>query len=134
VISKKFGDRILTASDTAFYDSRNGSTELIPGLLKSVVLDLHTTVSFAGSVERSLDVIRIAREMALSGSHLLEMLELLAEETSNDSCEFLVSSHAQGAELRKLARGHISESLALQLQFLLEMDVACFGLVGAPPE
>lgn len=113
VIAKKFGERILTLSDTADFDVRRSKPNLVPGILKSIILDMRTSISFAGATERSLDIIRKARRMLLEDSAIEDVLAQLAESTLDGKCEFLISFHRNDAELRKVVNGKISDPLEL---------------------
>jgi hypothetical protein len=113
VIAKKFDERIVTVSDTADFDVRNASPNLVPGVLKSVIVNLHTSISFAGATERCLDAIRKIHKQLLAGADLTGVLNDLAKYTSDGKCEFLVSAHRNTAELRKIACGRVTDALSV---------------------
>ncbi|MBV9419905.1 MAG: hypothetical protein JO348_09045 [Alphaproteobacteria bacterium] len=98
-------------SDTMISDPKRVTPNVIPGVLKSVVVNLKLSVAYAGSVESSLNTVRSVQRMAADGVGLDPILDCLAASSADGRCEFVVSSHMRGAELRTIKKGRISASL-----------------------
>ncbi|MBS0278395.1 MAG: hypothetical protein JSR81_12300 [Proteobacteria bacterium] len=67
------------------------------------------TISFAGSVEIALRTIRRLRREVSNGWKYEQILECLRSNTMEGECDFIVSSHMQGPEIRILKEGRLSE-------------------------
>jgi hypothetical protein len=105
-IGKRFGDRIVIASDTMISDPREGRPSIIPGRLKTLVLSSQVSVSYAGRVVQAVDAVKRAKDKLPSISTFLSDLKEL---TSGDMAEFLVASHIAGPQLLKVAHDRIYE-------------------------
>jgi hypothetical protein len=90
VAAKRFGERILIASDTMISDLTGTRHDVIPGRLKAVVLDLQTTVAYAGLPDQGIDAIKRARELLSSGASISDVEQMLAATTEkySDKQEF----------------------------------------------
>ncbi|MBS0528399.1 MAG: hypothetical protein JSS22_03275 [Proteobacteria bacterium] len=106
VIAAQFGARILAFSDTMISNESTGNT-IIPGRLKSVILNGSLSVSYSGNACAALDVVRKVREDFLKSQNLADLCDFLA--TNSSDCEFIVISHlASTPRLFKIAKGCVS--------------------------
>lgn len=111
VVARKFGDRIAVMSDTMISDFSKIKPDAIPGTLKSLVLDLHLTVSYAGIVEIAISAIRRAKCIWTSSRNLETVLSYLLEVTQEDACEFIVTAHTPSPRLHVIKRSNLSVNL-----------------------
>jgi len=86
---------------------------IFPGRLKSVVIGLDVSIAFAGAAEPALYAIRQAKLMYSSTKDLRRLI-LYLRQTSVDiaardsHCEFIISSHADGATMFKIWDGLVA--------------------------
>jgi hypothetical protein len=91
--------------------------DVIPGRLKAVVLDLQTTVAYAGLPDQGIDAIKRARELLSSGASISDVEQMLAATTEKYSdkqefkLDFLIASHRDGATLKRIWNGGVSSRL-----------------------
>ncbi len=109
-IGKKFGDRIVIASDTMITNSNGTRNEIIPGKLKAIVLSSTISVAFANHANQAIEAIRKAKYAVEAGGGHASVIDILCSEPSAD---FLVASHLEGGpKLQKITAGAISNDLA----------------------
>ncbi len=113
VAAKRFGERIIVISDTMISDLTGTKDNIIPGALKSVVLNLHMTVAYAGLADQGLDAIIRARRSLEGGGNTSGVEKILAEATQKHfgMLEFIVVSHGDGVNLKRIWDGNISSNL-----------------------
>lgn len=109
VVARKFGDRILMFSDTMI--SQPGmKPDIIPGQIKSVVLNLQISMGFSGRLVACLDAARRAKKSLESDGRLSNVIDILRSYSKNDDCDFIIASHQNGPEIFKIKNDKISES------------------------
>lgn len=111
VVSKKFGARIVTMSDTMISDRSARAPNIIPGQLKSVVLNTWLTVSYSGLAIQGLDAIReLATVAHLSTDTALKKLLETSREFRGE-IDFIICSHEQASSPRliKISCGSVFE-------------------------
>ncbi len=113
-IGNRFGDRIVLMSDTMVSDRTAVRPNLIPGVLKTIVLSTSCSVAFAGLVSQGIDSIRTLRHQFARGIALRDAEEFLRAETLrlNNKVEFLIASHMPDARLAKVSGGAVSAGLS----------------------
>lgn len=112
VMAMQFGDRICILSDSMISDSNVTDRDVIPGQLKTIVLDERIAVSFSGQSDRAIGKIREIREDLTKRVYFEEILESLTDFTGEDgSIDFIVSSHVSIPKLYKIADGQIHYGL-----------------------
>lgn len=112
VIAKKFGDYMLVASDTEITEVGETKRNTIPGALKTFVIDLNCTISFAGNYDQAIETVRWVRSVFMRNRDFDQLLELLRGDTTNKECDYIVAMHRPHAELRKVWEGKVSEPVA----------------------
>ena len=110
VVAKKFGERILVMSDTMISDSDGTHDNIIPGRLKTIVLNKTLTISYAGLSIQAIDCIRRIKRN-LNSMSLNEIVDLLSEcSVINDSkIDFILCSHVEEIRLLKISGESIFE-------------------------
>ncbi len=113
VVAKRFGDRVYIGSDTMISDSGGSRHDVIPGRLKIIILDAHTTVAYAGLANQSIDAIRRAKQCLSDGGSLLDVERILVSATSEfgGKLEFLIASHRDECALKRIWDGRTSSNL-----------------------
>lgn len=108
-ISSRFGERIVTVSDTVILDPNAAGPNALPGRLKSVVLNDRVTVTYAGLANQALTAIRQAWRALGKGATVADVEELLrsATDTYGGHVDFLVASHIPEPRLTKIAGGQV---------------------------
>ena len=108
VVAQKFGERIVILSDTMItHHPDQRKNDVIPGQLKSIVLNLDMSVAFCGNVVPALDAIRESKERIRQGGSLEDVIGIL-HAGSLKGCDFILASHVRGASLVKIADGSVS--------------------------
>lgn len=111
VIARVFENYIWVASDTEITETGAARRDIIPGGLKSIVIDLNCSIALAGNYVRGLDLVRNVRKAFLRTRDFDQLLELLRRDSESGECDYLVSMHRPYAELRKIWRGQVSDSM-----------------------
>jgi hypothetical protein len=111
IVARKFGDRMIVASETMISDQNAWRADIIPGALKTVILTLDLSVSYAGDMEWAMMAIRQVSRTPAMMVDKQALLQHLQQFTINDRCEFIVAFHAAGSHLRKIWCGNISGDL-----------------------
>lgn len=126
VTARKFGDRILIVSDTMISDMQGGCDSLIPGALKSFVVNMNVSLALAGDYGVAIDVAREFYRRFSNSSDKEAMLTFLAAEVarrcehvggdSGKSCEFLLVTHISGPQMFKIwGRGQVTNGNSTEL-------------------
>lgn len=112
VVARKFDQRILIATDTMTSSNpKRPRPEPLPGVLKAVVIDLHTSVSFAGSADLAHRYIRDAKRLYSERKSLPHLLDLLSEASKDYCVDFIVASHRPQAVLHVIKKGQVSADI-----------------------
>lgn len=109
VAARRFDERICVMSDTMI--SFEGSTRdnVIPGRLKSIVVNEWLTISYAGLSTQAIDAIRIIyRNSSITTDSVVQSLVEASSKYLNE-LDFIVCSHESEARLMKIANGVVSE-------------------------
>lgn len=119
VAAKRFGERVLIASDTMISHRTGTRHDVIPGRLKAIILDAQTTVAYAGLPDQGVDAIKRAKQFMSGGGTLSDVEQTLVAATEEHlgKLEFLIVSHHNGVALKRIWDGRISACL----------DQACIG-------
>lgn len=112
-MAMQFGGRICILSDSMISDSASIDDEVIPGQLKTVVLNKELAVSYSGPAEKAVGKIREMRQDLAKRVYFEEVLESLTEFTKNEGegVDFILSSHISIPKLYKIAGGEIHYGL-----------------------
>ncbi len=109
VVAMKFPDRICVLSDTMITDRESTGPNIVPGRLKSIVINHWLTISYAGLSIPAIDAARkiyrkenITTELAMQ--HLVK-----ASESYSGELDFILCSHEHGSRLVKIVNGHVFE-------------------------
>ena len=115
VMAMQFGDRICILSDSITSDSGANGQEIIPGQLKTIVLNKGASISYSGSTNKAIAKIREIQRDLSERKYFDEVLESLTEFTSGEAgdVDFLVSSHVGIPKLYKIAGGQIHYGLGM---------------------
>lgn len=109
VMARQFGDRICILSDSMISDRDAPRDSVIPGQLKTIVLNDRISISYSGSVNEAVHKIREIRREMFKGVSLDKILDPLAKFTldKNGKVDFIVASHISTPRLYKIANGKI---------------------------
>lgn len=112
VMAMQFGDRICILSDSMISSSALVD-EVIPGQLKTVVLNKEIAVSYSGPADKAVGKIREIRNDLAERVYFEEVLESLSEFTGNEgeNVDFILSSHISIPKLYKISAGEIHYGL-----------------------
>lgn len=115
VMAMQFGDRICILSDSMITDAGTTVQEIIPGQLKTIVLNEGVSISYSGSTNKAIAKIREIRRDLSERIYFDEVLESLTEYTSGENVDvdFLVSSHVGIPKLYKISGGQIHYGLGM---------------------
>lgn len=109
VVAMKFSDRVCVLSDTMISNREGTGNNVIPGRLKSIVINKWLTISYAGLSTQAIDTVR---EIYRSENIKTEaVIHLLAEVSRlhDGELDFIVCSHEQSVRMVKIANGKIFE-------------------------
>jgi hypothetical protein len=107
VVAAQFGSRIIVFSDTMISNKSIGN-DIIPGRLKSIVINGTLSVSYSGNVDIALDSVRrICKELP-KYKDIKDVIDLLIRTSTNFSCDFIVATHLPEPCLIKIADGKMS--------------------------
>ncbi|QEA39337.1 hypothetical protein FGL86_09780 [Pistricoccus aurantiacus] len=109
VAAMKFSDRICVLSDTMITDHGNTRHNIIPGRLKSIVINEWLTISYAGLSTQAMDAVReLYRDdnltTAIAIDHLINVSGAYGGEL-----DFILCSHENETRLVKVSNGKIFE-------------------------
>lgn len=108
-VARNFGERILMLSDTMISGKALVRSDIIPGQLKSIVLNASVSVSYSGTpAEYALKVIREARNQLERGADLDVILEEFKHVSSDGNLDFIVAAHRPHAMLYRIGEGEIA--------------------------
>ncbi len=112
-MAMQFGDRTCILSDSMISDTNTTDNNVIPGQLKTIVLNKEVSVSYSGSTNKAISRIREIRTDLSKRIYFEEILESLSEFTADENGEvgFIVSSHMGIPKLYKIADGQIHYGL-----------------------
>jgi hypothetical protein len=109
VAAMKFDERICVMSDTMISSAGVARDNIIPGRLKSIVINQWLTISYAGLSTQAIDAIRkIYNTSNITTEWVLKYLIVVSSQYS-DELDFIVCSHENGVRLVKVSNGRISE-------------------------
>jgi len=110
VAAKKFGERILVMSDTMISDCDGTRDNIIPGRLKTIVLNTTLTISYAGLSIQAIDCIRHIKKNLESFS-MSEIVDLLSDCSAayENKIDFILCSHVDGNRLLKISGKNVYE-------------------------
>lgn len=105
VAAKKFSDRICVLSDTMITDREGTRNNIIPGRLKSIVVNEWLTVSYAGLSIQAIDAVRrLYNEDSISTEFAIRFL-LKVSRYHEGALDFIVCSHEEATRLVKISDG-----------------------------
>lgn len=113
VVARRFGERIIIASDTMVSGSHGASSNIIPGRLKAIVLSPIVSVAYAGLSLQAIDAIRGVKKVLDAGGDLsaTEALLIAASARHPGELDFIIAAHENGPALRKVVDGQITNNL-----------------------
>ncbi|MFG1426425.1 hypothetical protein [Roseixanthobacter glucoisosaccharinicivorans] len=111
VIARKFGERIVIASDTMISDTDVTQTNKLPGRIKSVVIDLRISICYAGPANQSIDEIRKCKQKWDKNKSITELYEALKISSHVHKSDYIIISHIDGVQIRKITNGTISNDV-----------------------
>ncbi|MFI5323486.1 MAG: hypothetical protein ACHQ6U_08140 [Thermodesulfobacteriota bacterium] len=93
--------------------SNTTDNDVIPGQLKTIVLNKKVSISYSGTSNKAIYKIREIRKDLMKRVYIEEILESLAEFTGEEKegVDFIVSSHMGIPKLYKIAEGQIHYGL-----------------------
>ncbi len=113
VMAMQFGDRICILSDSMVSDPNTTVDDVIPGRLKTIVLNKEVSISYSGQTNKAISKIRDVRTDLSNRVYFDEVLESLTEFTAEEKGDvgFIVSSHMGIPKLYKITEGQIHYGL-----------------------
>ena len=109
VAAMRFDERICVMSDTMISSEVSTSDNIIPGRLKSIVVNEWLTISYAGLSTQAIDAIRtLYRCSSITTDSVVQCLVETSLKYLNE-LDFIICSHESGARLIKIANGVVSE-------------------------
>lgn len=110
VVAAQFGSRIIVFSDTMISGAHLTRNDIIPGRLKSIILNGKLSVSYAGAVSTGLRVIREARNLFGKTQDLSEVIEFIRLESlavlsTKYECDLLIVSHVGEPNIVRISDG-----------------------------
>ncbi|MEZ5998889.1 MAG: hypothetical protein R3B98_09370 [Hyphomonas sp.] len=113
-IGRKFGRRMVIATDTMITDKDEGRADSIPGRLKGIVLSPCVSVAYAGDADPALFAIRRAHQRLTETGNIEEVAAILVNASSRADIdvEFILAFHESGLpSLHKISALGISDDL-----------------------
>jgi hypothetical protein len=107
VVAAQFGSRLLVFSDTMI-SNRSTGNDIIPGRLKSVVINGTLSISYSGEADRALDSVRRIHKNNAIYKDVQDVVVVLAQTSARCDCDFIVAAHLPEPCLVKIADGKIS--------------------------
>ncbi len=109
VAAMRFYERICVMSDTMISFEGSTRNNIIPGRLKSIVVNEWLTISYAGLSTQAIDAVRaLYRCNSITTDSVVQCLVETSTKYQNQ-LDFIVCSHESGARLIKIANGVVSE-------------------------
>lgn len=109
VIAKRIGERISVMSDTYISDENGIKDKVIPGRLKSVVVNKWLTISYAGLSDQAIDAIRAIHSMHdITTQGVVNYLFDVACQYESQ-LDFILFSHEHDVRLVKILSSGIYE-------------------------
>lgn len=109
VAAMKFSDRICVLSDTMISDKGGTRHNIIPGRLKSIVLNHWLTISYAGLSTQATDAVReLYKKENVTTEAAIQYLVEVSRIYSGD-IDFILCSHEQSARMVKISNGQAFE-------------------------
>lgn len=109
VAAMKFSDRICVLSDTMISNREGTGNNIIPGRLKSIVLNHWLTISYAGLSTQAIDAIReLYRNRDITTEEAIQFLADVSRFHSGD-LDFILCSHEKSVRMVKIANGIVFE-------------------------
>jgi len=135
VAAKRFGERVLIASDTMISDLTGMPHDVIPGRLKVITICPTITVAYAGLPDQGIDAIKAARLRWIETGKVSELETVLVGETQEyfGKLEFLLVVHQDGVSLKRIWDGRVSASLDQACIGQRDLLSALLALVGEVP-
>ncbi|WP_157158798.1 hypothetical protein [Bradyrhizobium genomosp. III] len=117
-LARRFGDRMLIATDTMIHDEAAAERNLIPGRVKAIVLCEDVSVAYAGTVGHALPAVQEAAAIARGGRRIEDVIKPLRNASAESAArgeefrtEFLVASHRSRVAMFKIWKdGLITEN------------------------
>jgi hypothetical protein len=109
VAAMKLNDRIIVMSDTMISDPNGTANNIVPGRLKSVVINEWLTISYAGLSTQGIDVIKAINKLPDICTDAAVTILIDASKTYHDELDFILCSHEASARLIKISRGSTFE-------------------------
>lgn len=109
VAAMKFSDRVCVLSDTMISNREGTGNNVIPGRLKSIVLNNWLTISYAGLSTQAIDAVReLYRSENINTEAVIQFLSEVSRLYSGD-LDFIVCSHEESVRMVKIANGKVFE-------------------------
>jgi hypothetical protein len=107
IVGEQFGDRLVVLSDTMITDISSIRSNIVPGQLKTIVINTNLSVSFAGRVGLALAAIRSLRSGLTEEFDIDMVLESFRTKTlaHHGEVEFLVASRIPFPRFYKISNG-----------------------------
>lgn len=105
VAAMKFNDRIIVMSDTMISDPTGTADKIIPGGLKSIVINEWLTISYAGLSTQGIDVIRAINNLSDICTEAAIAMLIKASKAYEDELDFILCSHEESVRLIKISSG-----------------------------
>tara|TARA_R110002049_G_scaffold220562_1_gene392108 strand:- start:550 stop:1482 length:933 start_codon:yes stop_codon:yes gene_type:complete len=113
-IGRKFGRRMVLATDTMIIDNNTGRADSIPGRLKAIILSPYVSIAYAGHADPAIFTIRRAHQSLLETGNVREAAKILIEASSRTDVdvEFILAFHEDGRPfMHKVTAQGISDDL-----------------------
>jgi hypothetical protein len=108
VVGQQFADRLVFLSDSMITDPMTGKLDVLPGQLKTVILNEELSVSFAGRLNQALDTIREIKSGLTDDVQIESVLEHLRVKSIHGLVDFLVGSRVPEPRLYKISQGQVN--------------------------
>lgn len=109
IVARRFDERICVMSDTMISSERFTKDNVIPGRLKSIVVNEWLTISYAGLSTQAIDAIRkLYRNSSITTNSAVQYLVDISTKYLNE-IDFIVCSHENGVRLMKISNGTVNE-------------------------
>lgn len=107
VVAKKFENRICVMSDTMITDKGSARNNIIPGRLKSIVINSWLTISYAGLSTQAIDAIRnINKGKNISTKSSIDYLKQVSLDHFGE-LDFIICSHESDPKIIKIYNGQV---------------------------
>lgn len=109
IAARRFDERICVMSDTMISSERFARDNVIPGRLKSIVVNEWLTISYAGLSTQAIDAIRkLYKNSSITTDSAIQYLVDLSTKYLN-GLDFIVCSHENNVRLMKISNGTVYE-------------------------